>query len=241
MAACRSRVGALKRQTVHHARRVAQLIAERDELLAVLTEMEAEVNALLARKGRAYKADPHLADASIVQQMEAELDFAQTATSVELRTLVQQLWWDPRSSVTAQTAKCDADLASHLNEGWAIVNITINTVVGHDGTRHYRYVTLQRAVPVPAPVPAPVPPAPDGGQVGTTLTLADVKGDKSSSPDLLANKPIGQAIRENGLKAVTEVMNAAVVDAARRAYEDDGDEDDGEDEPLLAAALNAGA
>jgi len=216
-------LGALNRQTVELKQRVAQLTAERDELLAVLTEMEAEVNALLARKGRAYKADPLLADASIVQQLEAELDFAQTAPPVEFRTLVQLMSWDPRQSVTYQTGKADADLSAHLNDGWTIINLTINTVVGNDGTRHYRYVTLQRAV---QPVPAPVPPAPDGGEgkeavspEGENAALANAQGEKSPSPDLLANKPIGRAIREHGLSAVTDAMNAQVVQAARNAYE----------------------
>jgi hypothetical protein len=64
---------------------------------------------------------------------------------IAIKTLIQMLSTD--------TDEDDQELALHLNTGWRVMNITVNTYFGTDVTSHRRVITLSRPVKQSAPDP----------------------------------------------------------------------------------------
>lgn len=109
----------------------------------------------------------------------------------------------------------DDDLAQKLNDGWEVLNITVNTFIDrysddvrmeHPRERHIRIVTLVRdAQPV---VAEPTPPT-----VRTSVMI-----DPMGIANLFAEQfPLAYDLRQRGYEAVQADLDAQAMEAAHRA------------------------
>lgn len=143
------------------------------------------------------------------------------APQIEVKTLIQPL--------NGTTAAADKALAEHLNDCWAVINLTVTTINDDSGDWSVPYttriVTLQRTSSQPAGksrasayVPARQPRqmvTPDSDPV-----VIPVHGTANNAPlnALIETLPVASALRREGPATVRDAMNAEAIEAGQQAF-----------------------
>ena len=122
----------------------------------------------------------------------------------EIRTLLQYMG----SKRPEAKAAADQELTQHLNDGWAILNLTVLPSDQAEINEVVRVVTLQRVKPA-ARASAPPVYIPDA---------LPTRGEELLN-QALEDMPIARAMQQHGVEAVMNAMNERARAAGQRAFE----------------------